>query len=219
MKKTCCTLAALILLGAVVAGAQERAVIRSVAGKVEIQLPGQAWKPAVAGAELPLKAVISTGFGAQAVIELSASTLTVRPLTRLRLDELASSGKLARTELSMPVGRVKAEVRSREGIQTEFKVRSPVSTAAVRGTGFEFDGVNVKVTERSVNLQNAAGLNLAVSEGETGNAGGALPPAGGLAEREKNAAVSTSVGGGGGMGLGGRSEELGTGRIVVRWTR
>ena len=75
-----------IVLGAGTVFSQNTTVVRRVVGKVEIQRPGEAWLPAAAGMELPLKATISTGFNSQAVLEIGSSVLTLRALTRIRID-------------------------------------------------------------------------------------------------------------------------------------
>jgi len=130
-------------------GAQSRAVFKTVTGKVEIQNPGeQAWGPASVGMEVPIKATISTGFGGGAVLEVGASTLTVRQLTRLRIDDLSTQNKVTKTNLTMRVGRIRAEVKSTAGTATDFKLRSPVSTAAVRGTGFETEQFGATIHDR-----------------------------------------------------------------------
>jgi hypothetical protein len=200
------------------AGAQSRAVFKTVTGKVEIQNPGeQAWAPASVGMVVPVKATISTGFGGGAVLEVGASTLTVRQLTRLRLDELSTENNVTRTSLSMPVGRIRANVKSTAGTATDFKLRSPVSTAAVRGTGFETDGVYLSVFESIVAFLSESGISINVNTGETGVIGDGGSPSGGAGQRDANTDVDpyTSLTGGG--GIGGGEPGLGIGAITVNW--
>ncbi len=211
-----------LALGALVVGtaaAQQRAVFQSVKGKVEMLAPGGSWQPAAAGMSIPLKGTVSTGFGGEAVLEIGNSVVTVRQLTRLSVEELSLRDNVATTSLRLPVGRIRAEVKSAEGIKTDFTMRSPVSTAAVRGTGFEFDGVNLQVFESVVKLINNAGLGTQVGNGESGNAGGNGPPSGGAGEREKRMAVSiyTSYVQELQRSIGNRRNELGTGTIQVEW--
>ena len=206
------------VLAVVDVGAQSRAVFRTVTGKVEIQNPGeQIWRAASAGMEVPIRATISTGFGGGAVLELGASTLMVRQLTRLRIDELSTQNSVTRTNLSMPVGRIRAEVRSTAGTTTDFKVRSPVSTAAVRGTGFETDGARLSVFEAIVAFLSQSGISINVNAGETGVSDGGGSPSGGANQREANTGVDpyTSLTGGG--GIGGGEPGLGIGTITVNW--
>jgi len=206
------------VLAVVDIGAQSRAVFRTVTGKVEIQNPGeQTWGPASAGMEVPIRATISTGFGGGAVLELGASTLTVRQLTRLRIDELSTQNKVTRTNLTMPVGRIRADVKSTAGTATDFKLRSPVSTAAVRGTGFETDGSLLSVFESIVAFLSESGISINVGAGETGVTGDGGSPSGGANQREADTSVDpyTSLTGGG--GIGGGEPGLGIGAITVIW--
>ena len=206
------------VLAVVDIGAQSRAVFRTVTGKVEIQNPGeQTWGPASAGMEVPIRATISTGFGGGAVLELGASTLTVRQLTRLRIDELSTQNKVTKTNLSMPVGRIRADVKSTAGTATDFKLRSPVSTAAVRGTGFETDGSLLSVFESIVAFLSESGISINVGAGETGVTGDGGSPSGGANQREADTSVDpyTSLTGGG--GIGGGEPGLGIGAITVIW--
>ena len=196
---------ALFVLAVVQVGAQSRVVFRTVTGKVEIQNPGeQAWLPATAGMEVP-------------ILELGATTLTVRQLTRLRIDELSTQNKVTRTNLVMPVGRIRADVKSTAGTSTDFKLRSPVSTAAVRGTGFETDGASLSVFESVVAFLSESGISINVGAGETGATGDGGSPSGGANQRDANTGVVpyTSPTGGGGNGNG--EPGLGIGTITVHW--
>jgi hypothetical protein len=210
----------IVVLAAGTAFSQDTAVVRRIVGKVEIQPPGEAWIPAEVGMELPLRATISTGFNSQTVLEIGSSVLTLRALTRIRIDELQVRDNVAVTGLSMPVGRITAEVRSTEGLSTDFRVRSPVSTAAVRGTGFDNDGSILYCFEDSANLENEAGIPTKVYKGETGKIAGLGPPSGGAPQRLRNTTISPYSGGPNERysGIWRFKDELGTGRILVNWT-
>jgi hypothetical protein len=171
MKKTSALLA-ILLLAAALAGAQAQARVRSFIGKVEILSAQQAWAPVKSGMSLGLGTTISTGFNSTAVLELGASVLMVRPLTRLRLDELVAREGTVKTDLFLQVGKIRAEVKSAEGLTQDFKVKSPVSTAAVRGTGFEYDGYDLYVFEGTVTYSNLTGQSRSYSPGEQGGSDG-----------------------------------------------
>jgi hypothetical protein len=144
----------LIVLTGVSLFAQTDVVIREVSGKVEIRLPEKSWQPAAAGMRLPIGAYISTGVNSLAVMEVGPSVLRVKQLTRVQLQELVQQGGTLTTSLNLPVGKVSAEVKSMAGLKNDFKLRSPVSTAAVRGTRFDFDGYKLVVMEGLVRLVN-----------------------------------------------------------------
>ncbi len=208
---------ALSVLAVIDVGAQSRAVFQTVKGKVEIQNPGErTWRPASAGMEAPVKATISTGFGGSAVLELGNSILTVRQLTRLRIDELSTEDNVTRTNLTMPVGRIHAKIKSAGATRGDFKIRSPLSTAAVRGTDFETDGARLVVFESIVAFLSESGIGINVHGGETGVTGDGGSPSGGTVQREANTAVNpyTSPTGG---GIGGGAPGLGVGVITVKW--
>jgi hypothetical protein len=175
MKKIAILLA-MLLLAASLAGAQNQAVVKSFTGKVEILTAKQAWAPVRVGLNLGLGTTISTGFNSTAVLELGSSVLQVKPLSRLRIDELVAREGTVKTELFLQVGKVRAEVKTAAGLTQDFKVKSPVSTAAVRGTEFEYDGYELYVFEGTVTYSNLTGESRSYSSGETGSTDGIETP-------------------------------------------
>ena len=171
MNKTA-TLLVLLLSAASLAGAETQAQVKSFTGKVEILTAKQAWAPVRVGTSLDLGTTISTGFNSTAVLELGPSVLQVKPLTRLRIDELVAREGTVKTELFLQVGKVRAEVKTAAGLTQDFKVKSPVSTAAVRGTGFEYDGYELYVFEGTVTYSNLTGESRSYSSGENGSTDG-----------------------------------------------
>jgi hypothetical protein len=150
----------LILLGSFVLFtalyAQEsgpRAIVREITGTVEIKAPGSSnWVPARPGQSIARAAVVSTGFKSTAVIALGNSLLSVQPLTRLTVEEIRESAGNERVNISLQTGRIRADVKPPVGGKTEFTVKSPSATASVRGTSFEFDGLNLRVDEGRVHV-------------------------------------------------------------------
>ncbi len=201
-----------------VLSAQQNATITRTTGKVEV-LTNNQWSPAQTGATVPLGATISTGFNSTATLEVGNATMQVRPLTRMRLEELAEQQGVLRADLFMPVGRVSAEVRSTEGVRNEFRLRSTVSTASVRGTEFFFDGYVLRVSEGRVRLINTSGQETDVPAGEEGEASENGEVASGSDLRERNSGVQVQVVSFGDEGAGflGRQDEVGTGALRVQW--
>ena len=150
--------------------AQVKAVVKEIIGKVEIKAADNVWRPAKVGAAISKGHSISTGFDSTAVLTIGQSTLRVRPLTRMRLEELTQAGKAVSTSLSLSVGKVKGEVK--KGGDEVFTLRGPVSTAAVRGTEFEYDGFTVKVTNGIVTFENSLRQSRDVVGGEDGSIDG-----------------------------------------------
>ncbi len=198
--------------------AQGTAVVSAVTGKVEIQKAGeQAWIAATVGMEVPVRATISTGFGGRAVLKVGASTVTVAPLTRLRIDELSTKGNVVQTKLAMPVGRIRADVKASSGAKNDFTVKSALSTAAVRGTSFETDGERVRVFESIVAFLSQSGISLNVGAGENGVSSNGGTPSGGADQLDTDTGVDVSTSLTGSGGIGGGMPGPGAGTITVNW--
>src|SRR6056297_3418692 len=153
------------------------AVVDELKGKVEVKVPGGTWKKARSGMEISLGTYISTGFNSKAILSLGESIVEVDALTRMELEELVEKEGTIDTKLHLKVGKIKAEVKSSEGLRNNFELRSPVSTAAVRGTSFEYDGHTITVDNGVVQFSNLLGQGIQVGGGEQSNTGGYTPPA------------------------------------------
>jgi hypothetical protein len=130
-------------------------------------MPGSAeWVPAGAGMTIEQATLVSTGFRSTAILALGNSTIVIQPLTRLSLEEIIERQGDEQVDVYLRTGRVRAEVRPPAGGKTDFNVRSPVATASVRGTIFDFDTVNLNVTEGRVEFTGATGSLAVVREGE-----------------------------------------------------
>jgi hypothetical protein len=146
--------------------AQETAFVREVNGTVEIKTPNSAaWVKAAAGNRLEKTTLISTGFRSTAILVLGDSIITVQPVTRLSLEEIVRDQNTEQVRLYLQTGRIRADVKPPAGGKTDFTVRSPVATASVRGTSFEFDTENLWVDEGRVQYSLANGRQAYVSGG------------------------------------------------------
>jgi hypothetical protein len=164
-RKLLCML--LVLCAPVLVFAQYRASIIETTGKVEIKAPGSSsWESAVIGDVVEAGTIISTGLRSTAVLLMGNTRLNVRALTRLSLRELRESQDTVNTDLFLTVGKVGADVKPMSGKVQTFTIASPVATASVRGTSFEFDGVTVEVKQGQVNMGNKLGFQVPVAGGE-----------------------------------------------------
>jgi hypothetical protein len=195
--------------------AQLKAVIKEMTGKVEIKPSEGAWRAAKAGVTLTQGYSVSTGFDSTAVIEIGQSVLRVRPLTRMRLEELIEKEGTVSTSLYLGVGKVKAEVKTAAGVPQKFTLKGPVSTAAVRGTDFEFDGFTVKVTNGIVVFMNTVGQSRGVSEGEDSSTDGTQPPTSGDQEKDRRAQTNPYTSPTGTSPFGGQSAQMA--HVTIRW--
>lgn len=152
------------------------AVVQRTEGKVEVKPEGGRWSAVENGQRISRNTYISTGFNSKAIIELGGAILEVRALTRMQLERIVETNESVDTDLFLEVGKVKAEVQSTEGLRNNFKLRSPVSTAAVRGTTFIFDGYTLWVTEGTVVFRNRIGQTRQVSKGKESTTDGFSPP-------------------------------------------
>ncbi len=163
----------LVLAMAMIVAAASFAVdarVRSVTGSVSVMIEDGSWDPVTEGMILTAGSMISTGFGSTASIEMGDSTLIVSPVSRLTVEELSRVNGTISTQLFLHLGRVRAEVHSDAGLQNDFRLRSPNSTASVRGTEFEYDGKNLYVDEGDVALTNLIGQAHSVREGQESSA-------------------------------------------------
>lgn len=166
MKRCIVTAAMLVVVASAAMAATLSATVVEIAGKVEYQVPGKDWKPAKVGDALPKGTIVSTGFKSTVLLKVGTSTVTVKPITRLSLEEILQTESGTQTQLFLLAGRVKAEVTPQAGSAVEFQVKSPTATASVRGTGFEFDGTNLLVAHGSVQLRTPHGMTRYVRSGE-----------------------------------------------------
>jgi hypothetical protein len=159
-------LGTLLFAGAVYA--QETASFREVTGTVEIKAPGSGnWVNAAAGDRIEKSTLISTGFKSSAVVLVGNSVIMVQPVTRLSLEEILRNQGNEQVNLYLHSGRIRADVNPPAGGTSAFTVRSPIATASVRGTSFEFDTENLKVVEGRVLYSLANGRGTYVAEGGT----------------------------------------------------
>lgn len=183
----------LLLLGTVMHLFAASGEFKSVTGKVEVMISGGTWQTAVAGMAIPEGASISTGFRSSAVIILGSSLMEIEALTRMTLDELAQSGDTQTTDVFLRVGRVNAEVNASSNLKHDFTLRSPVATAAVRGTKFSFNGYELEVNEGIVQYFNRIGQSVNVYAGATSTVAGLSAPASSNVNNSKDYSVNTSV--------------------------
>ena len=145
----------------------QNARIERVSGKVEYLTTGGSWTTAAIGDVIPIGATISTGFRSSAMLVVAGSGINVSALTRMSIEELTETSDSITTSLNLRTGKVRASVRSTSGKSTNFTLRSPVSTAAVRGTEFVFDGYRLEVIEGVVSFLNYVNESRPVLGGNT----------------------------------------------------
>lgn len=105
----------------------------SVKGTAAYKAGGQ-WVPLQAGAALTAGTKVSTGVRSTAVIKINNHTVTVNPLTIMKISESRDDATSSNTRIGLRRGSVHAKVARNSRIKTVFKVSTPVATSSVRGT-------------------------------------------------------------------------------------
>jgi hypothetical protein len=170
------------------------ATIKEVSGKVEIKTVKKGWVKAEQGMTLEKGTMISTGFNSQAVVELGPSLVIAKPLTRMTIEELVEKEGTIKTELFLNVGKIQAEVRSGEGLKNDFKLKSAVSTAAVRGSIVIFDGRKIQFLSGYGVATNMFGQKRYMSKGDVIDIQKFRPPSRHEANRLRNIIVNPHTG-------------------------
>jgi hypothetical protein len=167
MKKMKKLLFAMVLCGTL--GIQvfaQEGVIKDVYGTVEIKPAGSAaFVPAKAGDKVAANTVVSTGFRSLTTIIVGSTSLTIRALTRMSLTEIQQAQGTELLRIELQTGRIRANIKPPAGGKTDMSVKSPIATASVRGTEFEFDTSTVTVHEGTVAFSGNGGKVMQVSAG------------------------------------------------------
>jgi hypothetical protein len=133
-------------------------------GTVEFKNAGTGeWQPAAVGGLIGKDTIISTGIKSDAVISLGGSTVTISPVTMLTLEELIQRDGTEEATFYLRTGRIRADVTPPSGLRAEFTVRSPTTTASVRGTSFSFNGRRLSVHSGRVAFANTSGQKVYVN--------------------------------------------------------
>jgi hypothetical protein len=156
----------MIIMGHSALYAQSSAVFRQITGKVEVKPPNRGWQGAQVGMTITTGTIISTGFKSSALIEMDNSTLTIKALSRLTLEELSRQGDEINTGLYLRSGRIEADVNPQEGLKHNYRLRSPITTASVRGTSLKSGVKTLFVKKGVVVLHNLINRGGTAGEGE-----------------------------------------------------
>lgn len=211
-------ISALMMIALITPAFTQNAVVTEVTGKVQLLPPGGSWTNADVGSTVTRGTVVSTGFGASAVLDLGTSRVRVKQLTRMRLDKLLRTQSSATTSLFLTVGQVHANVDNSLAVTQKFILKSPVSTAAVRGTIFDFGPFRLTVDRGLVRFSNEYGIGREVSVGETSEWNGPYVPGSAEEFAKAQANINPSTNSGGSGNAGGPNGNRSTGSIAVTVT-
>ena len=109
------------------------ATVISVKGTAACSM-GEKWVPLEVGSKIKDGSKISTGVKSTVVLKLANSTVTVQPLSMMKIYEDRIAQDSSDTRIALRRGALKAEVSRMHEVKTVFKVATPVATSSVRGT-------------------------------------------------------------------------------------
>jgi len=157
---------AVFFAAAIGAFAQQSGVIKEVYGTVELKPAGAAaFVPAKAGDPVAPNTVVSTSFRSLASILVGSTTLTVRAITRMTLTEIVDAQGTELLKIELQAGRIRANIKPPAGTRANMSVKSPIATASVRGTEFDFDTCSVTVYNGVVEFSGNNGPIMLISAG------------------------------------------------------
>ena len=149
----------------------QQGLILGINGTVELKYSGtQDYVIAKIGDKLGQDTLISTGSRSSALIEVESTRITVRPLTRLVLAEIEVSDGIETLNMNLQAGRIRLDITVPEGAKASTLVSSPLATASVRGTSFEFDTRNLYVNQGAVSFIGNQGIKVLVNTGAASRA-------------------------------------------------
>lgn len=143
-----------------------------LARKVEVAFGGGAWEPATGGMKLKKGDKIHTGFKAGVTLTFpDGSTIRVLPMSLVEIQDLSrGADNRLRVRIWLRLGELAAKVNRLPGAAGDFHVKTPTTTASVRGTKFSVlhDGTAtiVAVTESSVDVTANNGRRVVVPAGK-----------------------------------------------------
>ena len=197
-------IASLVMAAAAITAASAsniQATVLSTKGKTEV-MKGTSWTPLKIGSIIEKGDVIQTGFKSELILKIKNTTVTVSPLSRITIEQLASKGNKDETRLFLDTGSLKSDVKKTEDRRV---VRSPVATASVRGTIFGvtngfgntttvagYDGVTASSKNKTIAKPEIAAEGsdaAAISDGELG-AGSTLNRKGQKTVFKKNSIIT-----------------------------
>jgi len=95
---------------------------------------GDKWVPMEVGVKIKEGSKVSTGIKSIVVLKLANSTVTVEPLSMMKIYGDKITKDSSDTRIALRRGALKAEVNKMHEVKTVFKVATPVATSSVRGT-------------------------------------------------------------------------------------
>lgn len=173
--------------------------IKSMKGDVDIRLPGGIeWKRASQGMVIKEGTQISTGYGAEAELQLADSSIVnVYQLTQIGIDKFFRERAKVKTNINLKIGRVKAKVQRIEDELSDFDVVTPTSVVSARGTvtkvGETDFGTDASAEKHTIEVRDNKGRREVVRQGQVSKVKPGEVPTQVVVERLKAAKVNVAV--------------------------
>jgi hypothetical protein len=145
--------------------------VSGVTRKVEVSRNEGSWEPAIDGMKLSSGDRIHTGFKAGVTLTfVDGSTVAIKQMSLLQLESVSrSTDGVLHVRGHLRLGEVAAEVNRSSGSAADFNIKTPTSTASIRGTKLTvfYDGIAtlVAVTEGTVHVAPNTGAAVDVAAG------------------------------------------------------
>src|SRR5260370_42080797 len=123
------------------------ATIAEWRGAIHLSLPGQPVSNPLRGEQLPAGTILDTGSGKLLLHLQDGSEGLIRPHTRLQIQQPSPADP---SYFQLLLGRIRALINKRTGGAAPFELGTPSAVIAVRGTQFEVEVNQHRVTEVDV---------------------------------------------------------------------
>lgn len=164
-----------------VAGQSLRGIFIDLAGKVQWRASDKdAWRDAKVNDSVEAGVEVRTGLRSHAAIRMRNATVLLDAGTMFQLPQAVQDGEVLRTTAAVKHGRADFKV-DKVGLSNDFKVVTPSTTLAVRGTGFAVATgplKQVEVVGARRNAINAIELKYALNNSTVQLSGGAASSSG-----------------------------------------
>ena len=113
----------------------KNAIVTYSKGKVEIDR-GNGWVTLNVGDEVSESDILSTGFKSEVRLNYNGSLISLAALTRITFTELKTVEKKDYVDLNVSMGAVRSKVSRVDRDPPDYRARTSVAVASVRGTDF-----------------------------------------------------------------------------------
>jgi hypothetical protein len=112
------------------------ATVGKIVGEVEFSTDGgKTFAPLTASTVLKDGDEVSTGYESSVTLKFGHGTLSVFPLTQLRVDKYTDAANIVKTQTNLLIGLVRVIEPHTAAIRSDFSVVTPTCNSSIRGSG------------------------------------------------------------------------------------